>query len=357
MTFESHPFLTTRMCSGNDALIGGGGADTLKGGIGNDIYEIDPLKAGGSKIEDTSGTDILKITGLVKESLKSGVMGFGRKGTSLIIDLTKNGQIDSQKVGGKINITKDLEISNFFSSETGWDGNKNSGQRGGTGFIEKISNFAGDEILNLFKLEGTESITGGSTGGKRLSDVDANYRNVKFNFVSPTNSGKIVPEKWDKQSQVWIVIHGWNKGSNATTNSNYKDTNIEELARTVANTKKGDIVFTLDWQQAAANKGILGTKLIGNGDAASWISSVATFAAGKLKEWGLTDGTHLNLIGHSLGSLLSSEIASKLGSNANTITALDPASESNVLGGYDLDESKTGKQPPHHLPFGSLLNL
>jgi hypothetical protein len=118
---------------GNDTIFGGGGADTLKGGAGDDTYEI-TLDAGGSRIEDLAGTDTLNIAGIVEKRLNKGEMGFDRFGTSLIIDLDKDGQINS---------TKDLTIVNFFSTPDGL-------QRG-SGFIESISGLSGDKVLKLFE--------------------------------------------------------------------------------------------------------------------------------------------------------------------------------------------------------------
>ncbi len=317
---------------GNDTLTGGGGADTLKGGAGDDTYEIDPNNAAGIRIEDSAGTDTIKISGVAKTFLTKNQLGFGRKGKSLIIDLNKNGQIDTSKqADGTINLTKDLEISNFFSTNTGWNA--------GTGFVEKIGNFTGGEVLNLFNLAGKESITGGSPNGWPLSDVDKNYRNVKFNVIGLGKDPANVRQKWTAGSQVWVVIHGWNDNANSFKN----------LADIVAKAKPNDVVLTLDWSEAAANGQPPGT---GNWDAASWISSVADFAFNKLKSWGINTGGSVNLIGHSLGSLVSSELASRFVANqlggVNTITALDPPSEFNLLaiGGYDLNYTAPGVQRP-----------
>jgi hypothetical protein len=316
---------------GDDTLIGNGGADTLKKGVGDDTYVINPANAAGSRIEDTTGTDTLTIAGVERILLSKGKIGFGRNGTTLVIDLNKDGQINTKQSNGGIKLVRDLAISNFFSNETGWNA--------GTGFIETIDSFSGNEILNLFRLEGKESITGGSTGGIRLSDVDENYRNVQFKIISSGNQPlNTVQQNYVAGTQVWVVIHGWND----------KAQTFESLANVVHNANPNDIVLTLDWREAAGN-----TWPTGNWDAATWITPIAKFAVQKLNEWGLskvTGGSNLNLIGHSLGSLLSGEIASRFTGGVNTITALEPPSESNILqlGGYDLDGSSSGVQRPWH---------
>jgi pimeloyl-ACP methyl ester carboxylesterase len=143
-----------------------------------------------------------------------------------------------------------------------------------------------------------------------------------------------VNQAWPGQ-KVWIISHGWNSSPQRFT----------DLATAIGQKNPNDIVLTLDWSQAAStpNNG-----LTGNFDAGRWIGAVAAFAAQKLKDWGLSDGSNLNLVGHSLGALLSGELAAQFGQVA-TITALEPPSELNLqLFGsqYDLDGNQAGVQRP-----------
>jgi hypothetical protein len=82
--------------------------------------------------------------------------------------------------------------------------------------------------------------------------------------------------------------------------------------------------------------------------AATWIRPVAEATVQQLKEqYGIeasNASSDLNIIGHSLGSLMASEIGSVYDKGVNSITALDPASELtslgdsySQLGGYDVD--------------------
>ena len=120
--------------SSDESLIGNGGADILTGGGGNDTFILDPTKSGGSKIQGTAGTDNLVLTGATLAlSLTSGQTGLGRSGTSLIVDLNKDGQI---------NLANDIELLNFFASTTG--------NLPGTGFIENVAGLSGNTILSAF---------------------------------------------------------------------------------------------------------------------------------------------------------------------------------------------------------------
>lgn len=206
-------------------------------------------------------------------------------------------------------------------------------------------------------------VTGGVTQGTLLQDVSPDKRRIVLKEVnSPANP-----------QQTWVIIHGWNDSS---------ENNLKRVAEAIKDKRPSDRILLLDWREASNNEdsGALGLAKGGNGDAATWIGPVAEFTVKKLQEVYNIDGKKalesLNLVGHSLGSLVSSEIGNiyKTGKNrkqqeipgitsnkevkqdptgkvveevggVRTITALDPPSESNVflVGGYDLDGSNPGK--------------
>jgi Tol biopolymer transport system component/Ca2+-binding RTX toxin-like protein len=139
----------------NDSLTGGGGADTLKAGLGDDTYVLDPQTARGSKIQDAGGIDSLVLKtyprdakgNYVKDaqgkyrsidvtlSLSTpiaGSTGLDREGSTLVIDLNKD---------GAVKLTDDLAILDFFAT---------SGTGAGAGFIENVGNLSGSNILNFF---------------------------------------------------------------------------------------------------------------------------------------------------------------------------------------------------------------
>jgi murein DD-endopeptidase MepM/ murein hydrolase activator NlpD/pimeloyl-ACP methyl ester carboxylesterase len=181
--------------------------------------------------------------------------------------------------------------------------------------------------------------------------VDPNQRNIKFKIISSGNKDfNQIKNHYDGTSNVWIVIHGWYKDPNsASYDSNY----MEETAQVLKNKKPGDIVLALDWREASASTktGILGGI---NGDdvhrAAKWIQPTARAAHSKLKSWGLTNGVKLNFVGHSLGTMMSTEIARQYG-GSNTSVLLDPPSQLSsqcgyICWGYDIDGNTSGNQAP-----------
>ncbi|MEG4023066.1 VWA domain-containing protein [Microcoleus sp. S13C4] len=167
--------------------------------------------------------------------------------------------------------------------------------------------------------------------------------------------------------KTWVIIHGLNDNPDDKSDS---DGDFSDIAKALT-TKTNDNVFLLDWRQAAAG-GIVDKNdnapnalmRLGNYTGAKWIRPVAEFAVKKLKEFGIDAeyaSKNLNLVGHSLGSLLSNEIAriykngfsdkndgketKANGIGVNSILALDPPSQTNLSSfsafvpgiGYDID--------------------
>ena len=107
-----------------------------------------------------------------------------------------------------------------------------------------------------------------------------------------------------------------------------------------------------------------------------WIHDVADFAVKELRDTWKIDPQNINLIGHSLGTLVASEIGFLLasrnpnnrdvntierdiepGKKVNSLIALDPPGEAgsaNIFG-YDLDNDAQGTQSP--LPFRQVSNF
>jgi RTX calcium-binding nonapeptide repeat (4 copies)/FG-GAP-like repeat len=116
--------------AGNDIINGGGGADRLSGGSGNDTYTVDRALGGGTVINDTGGTnDTLTLAGGVILTATD----ISRNGTTLLIDLNKDGVFDPPK---------DLSVQNFFANDTG--------STAGTGFIENVDSLSGSTVLSLY---------------------------------------------------------------------------------------------------------------------------------------------------------------------------------------------------------------
>ena len=180
-------------------------------------------------------------------------------------------------------------------------------------------------------------VTGGSEEGVLLNQKIENHTSIRHVGFREVNN-PINPE------QTWVIIHGWND----TPNGRFTD-----LAGKISATNPSNRVLLLDWREAAYNNSeLLGVEFgvpgQGNFRAGTWITPVAEFAVKALKDsYGIDSQTalqSLNLIGHSLGSLISSEmgriyrdglsienetIVTGNNQGTRTITALEPPSARN----------------------------
>lgn len=240
-----------------------------------------------------------------------------------------------------------------------------------------IANFVDSQTDE--KLKQGVSRTGGSPPefpyGVLPTDLCINFdrineRQVQLFSVPPT---VISPNPLSEPSKMWVIIHGWNDNPDDRSDTDSKTGNtgdFTDIAEVLANANSNDTVLLLDWRQAAAGGKInaqdsnLNALLkLGNYTAAKWIRPVAEFTVKALDSFGIDAQsalTNLNLIGHSLGSLLGNEIAriyrdglienneSVIQGNSigvNALIALDPPSQTNLSlfssfipgVGYDID--------------------
>lgn len=212
----------------------------------------------------------------------------------------------------------------------------------------------------------------------KIVSLNPKERQIELKLFSPTDKQPSPFESETETGKTWVVIHGWNDGEK--TNDG-QPSNLPKLATDLANVRPNDRVYFLNWEQASVNGRIsnddtndLESSLrVGNYFAAKWIRPVAEFVVtellNKLKIDSVAASKSLNLIGHSLGSLVSGEIGRLYkegfkddkgneikpnGVGVNTITALDPPSASSIdlltLGGvdYDLDGRNTQGDSPNN---------
>ncbi len=154
-------------------------------------------------------------------------------------------------------------------------------------------------------LEGTLPVKGFVTGG---SEEGVLFNQTVENNPSLRKVGFLEVNNPTEAEQTWLIIHGWNDAPEGK---------IADVAQEIANTKPGDRVLLLDWREAAYNNseslGVeFGVPGRGNFRAATWISPVAEFAVEALNDfYGISTqeaSQSLNLIGHSLGSLVNAEM-------------------------------------------------
>ncbi|MEG4854069.1 calcium-binding protein, partial [Microcoleus sp. B5-D4] len=145
---DGNDSLTTSFGSANSTLDGGAGDDridaqyantsVLRGGAGSDRYL---LSSGSNQIQDTDGIDNVLIgfstSTNISLSLAAGTLGLGRQGTSLVVDINRDGIAKA---------ADDLVILDFFGA---------SPTVAGAGFIETINTLSGSDILAANLTEAT----------------------------------------------------------------------------------------------------------------------------------------------------------------------------------------------------------
>jgi Lipase len=125
-----------------------------------------------------------------------------------------------------------------------------------------------------------------------------------------------------KKRKVWIVAHGFR-------DSIAKEGVFFDICNALVAKYPQDFVIGINWQNLAAGKSVI--KSLDVHRSATWVGPIARSVFDKLQMWGLSHGSDLNLIGHSLGSLLVSEIArtclETTGVKAGNLIAIEPPSE------------------------------
>ncbi len=299
---------------------------------------------------------------------------------SLIPQNANNNQINITPVGDNAGYVKEItptslegnkQTYNVKLASDGTGGNQTmslqAGDYGST-TVNAITGVSDPSTLPPNPLEGTLPISGFVTGG---SEEGVLFNQQVENNPSLRKVGFLEVNNPTEAEQTWLIIHGWNDAPEGK---------IADVAQEIANTKPGDRVLLLDWREAAYNNseslGVeFGVPGRGNFRAATWISPVAEFAVKALNDFYGIDiqeaSQSLNLIGHSLGSLVNAEMGriyrdglllennNFLSGNtqgARTITALDPPSarnrDENPLFNdpdediYDVDGRIEGTQSP-----------
>src|ERR1043165_4543288 len=142
---------------------------------------------------------------------------------------------------------------------------------------------------------------------------------VRIEIYQPTNGANI-----DPNAMTWIVIHGFLDSSEG----------VQQIAGAIKAKRPNDQVLLLDWS-AGANQLF---------SAEQWIVPVGQWAAGRLTAYRFVNSSaKLNLVGHSWGSYVADELASRMSGGVNVIVGLDPGANDPINGAFN----------PGHINFGA----
>jgi hypothetical protein len=169
------------------------------------------------------------------------------------------------------------------------------------GDCDRITSFTTTFDTPINVKGGTEHTDIGNTRSVNLNIYSNNQAVLKRNFI-----------KYDGNSRVWLLTHGWN--SNVTAQNNgWIPEYVDSLKKD--DRYKNDIILTLDWSSLAKGSNL--STACPNGPN-TWIEPIAEKVATILKEqWGFTKPEKINMIGHSLGTIMISTLTDKIASINN----------------------------------------
>lgn len=197
---------------------------------------------------------------------------------------------------------------------------------------------AGTYYVRVYSDHGDNSNYNLSFSGIPLSNPISPGGNVNL-WLYDTN-GRNTTDYINPNKETFVVIHGWN--------NNDQTENINKLAREAA--EFGNQVIALDWSSISQagldpwSNFLDFSAFFRNGgpiNTAQWVTPVANSTINIFRNLGI-NADQLDMVGHSLGAYIASEIGRMYGQVKN-IVALDPAWGAF---GYDLDINTPGTQAP-----------
>ncbi|MCU0544407.1 MAG: alpha/beta fold hydrolase [Oscillatoriaceae cyanobacterium Prado104] len=287
-------------------------------GAGNDFSNARQISVGHEQssyndfVGDTDGNDYYKFTLNQKSNFNLSLNGLSDDAdVRLFLDRNDNRVIDNGET-----------VARSIKSGTLAETISMNLEEPGTYYIQVYPgtfNVNTNYNLNVAADLNWGTITGPNVFGETISNP--------IGIERVDNNGRGSSQPIESGRETWLVIHGW-KG-------NPSEGEFPGLAKAIDGSE--DQVLTLDWSGAASSTGLFGADVA---KAASWITTVADWAAQKLIELGFTNNEgrstnnlRLNLVGHSLGTYVAAEIAKRIPGGVDRIVALDPAKE--FQGGYD----------------------
>jgi pimeloyl-ACP methyl ester carboxylesterase len=173
------------------------------------------------------------------------------------------------------------------------------------------------------------------------------FQQVHLHLISNIpNSAKI----YTKSRDVWIITHGF---------ADRFDGDFQSIATSIVGYKPEDIVIGVDWEDIAI--GSTPAVCLDVCKAATWIKPISEAIFARLQDWGFEDASKLHIIGHSLGSILATELSlrfiTKNDTKVATIIALDPPSEFTTVTYFQKDPVYLTQLTPKVLRASSFSNV
>jgi hypothetical protein len=301
--------------------------------VNNYLYKVRPLVDEEMSIQTV---EELSENQLKSKIQKKGDWWFGLK------DFTGTKFEDNDKLYARTRINGSFNLSNlenFKGSNINFEYKDDKKFK----FLEYINESAKSNEINFMNakktidsgdkdtdIEATMIVKGDRSDRDRIRDiigpftdnpiitVDEN-QSLKFKLLN-SNASKT---KYNSLSELWIISHGYRD------NFNFE---FEKIGKQILVNHPNDIVIGLDWSNIATiNANPVEQASYDICRVPTWIKPISEVIHQRLNNWGFKNGTKLNLIGHSLGTLMSAEISQRFidynQNQANKMILLDPPSE------------------------------
>ncbi len=130
--------------------------------------------------------------------------------------------------------------------------------------------------------------------------------------------------------RAWIVSHGWQDNT---------DSWATNIGNSIHSKYPKDTVILLDWREASAGPGLPNEKVPRR--QATWVTPISKDAVKRLGDWGLNDRNNIMTVGHSLGTLIATELSIQYGGVKMTNLISPPG---NIATGYYVVDLSSGRK-------------
>jgi hypothetical protein len=177
-----------------------------------------------------------------------------------------------------------------------------------------------------------------------------NYtRNVNTTLRYEPNNNTLNPNTQTRYKyttgNVWLLSHGMKDNESSFVN----------MAKAIHTRDPQATIITLNWSESAY------TLLPDPNNVDQSIQPIAREVARRLKTWGLTNAQSLNMAGHSMGTIMITEIAKAMrdqqgAGESNRLIYLDPPNYANVNGvgqwQFDVNDGESGNDSIYNKDIG-----
>ncbi|MDY6802635.1 MAG: S8 family serine peptidase [Cyanobacteriota bacterium] len=176
---------TLRVKGVNDPQVDGDIRFTISGKVNSSDANYKNVTVKDIAVVNVDNDDVKNIKELLKDAklypkgFKEGRIGVGRIGSDLVVDSNQNGVFDEDK---------DCEIEDFFKND--------KGKQKGPGYINRLGNRTGQQLLGVPEIPDIEELDKGGKGLKEARTLGSKKPPTADSLINFTSSGVVNTEDW-----------------------------------------------------------------------------------------------------------------------------------------------------------------